>query len=82
MIMAGEVPLLDFVTPIFCLTQVSTDRPFFYRGQTVGRKGQILDWIKSQRTRTRFSLRFFVYDKKSVCVHLALGRTHTTRFLA
>ena len=39
--MAGEVPLLDYATPIFIgLKSAHTDR-FFYRRQIVGRKGQI-----------------------------------------
>ena len=48
---AGEVPLLDDVTPIFYRTEVSAHGPIFCRKQFLG---AIFYRSKSQRTRTDF----------------------------
>ena len=40
--MAGEVPLLDYITPIFYWTEVSAHGPIFYRRPIVERKGRFI----------------------------------------
>ena len=57
--MAGEVSLLDNVTPIFCRTEVSAHGLIFYCKQIFGRKGPIFSRTKSQGTRTNFHFDFF-----------------------
>ena len=51
---AGEVPLLDDVTPIFYRTEVSAHGPIFCRKQLQEIIRAILYRSKSQRTRTDF----------------------------
>ena len=51
---AGEVSLLDDVTPIFYRTEVSTHGPIFCRKQLREMIGAIFYRSKSQRTRTDF----------------------------
>ena len=70
MTIIDEVPLLDDVTPIFSLTEVSAHGPIFCRKQLREKIGAIFYRSKSQRTRT---------DKKSVRQKIgpcALGITH------
>ena len=69
---AGEVSLLDDVTPIFYRTEVSAHGPIFCRKQLREKIGAILISEQKSAHTNRFSLRFFVYDKKSVRVRLAL----------
>ena len=69
---AGEVSLLEDVTPIFYRTEVSAHGPIFCHKQLREKIGAILYRSNSQRTRTDFHSDFFVYNKKSVHVHWAL----------
>ena len=55
---AGEVPLLDDVTPIFYRTEVSAHGPIFCRKQLREITGAILYRSKSQCTRTDFHSNF------------------------
>ena len=71
--MAGKAPLLDYVTPIFYWTEVSAHGVIFYRRQIVGMERSDFFLTKSQHTWTNFHSDFFVCDKKSVCVRLALS---------
>ena len=66
---AGEVSLLDDVTPIFYRTEVSAHGPIFGRMQLREKIGAILYRSKSQRTRTDFRSDFLSTIKKnrSVC---------------
>ena len=64
--MAGEVPLLDYDTPIFYWTDVCACRPIFCRKQLQEKIGPIFCLTRSQRTRTDF------HSDKSVCVRWAL----------
>ena len=66
---AGEVPLLDDVTPIFYWTEVSAHGPIFCRKQLREKIVAILYRSKSQRTRTDFHSDFLSTIKnRSVCV--------------
>ena len=69
--MAGEVPMLDYVNPIYHRTEVSAHGPMFYRGQLVGRKGSIFYGPKDNAHEPIFNPIFFVYDKESVRVRQA-----------
>ena len=73
---AGEVPLLDDVTPIFYQIEVSAHGPIFCRKQLREKIGAILYRSKSQRTRTDFHSDFLSTTKnRSVCSgHYADGR--------
>ena len=70
--MANEVPLLDYITPIYCWTEVSTHGLKFSCRQIVGRKGLIFYRTKSKRTRTDSHSDFMSTKKKSVHVSWAL----------
>ena len=73
---AGEVSLLDDVTPIFYRTEVSAHGPIFCRKQLREKIGAILYRRKSQRTRTDFHSDFLSTIKnRSVCAgHRGLFR--------
>ena len=65
---AGEVSLLDDVTPIFYRTEVSAHGPIICRKQLREKIGAILYRSKSQRTRTDFHSDFLSTIKnRSVC---------------
>ena len=65
---AGEVPLLDDVTPILYRTEVSAHGPIFCRKQLREIIGAILYRSKSQCTRTDFHSNFLSTTKnRSVC---------------
>ena len=68
--MAGEVPLLDYVTLIFYMTEVSAHGPIFCRKQLREKSGLIFHRTKSQRTRPIFSPIFCLWRKIGPC---ALG---------
>ena len=70
---AGEVPLLDDVTPSFYRTEVSAHGPIFCRKQLREIIGVILYRSKSQRTRTDFHSDFCLRQKIGPC---ALGVCH------
>ena len=61
---AGEVSLLDDVTPIFYQTEVSAHGPIFCRKQLREKNGAILYRSKSQHTRTNFHSDFLSTIKK------------------
>ena len=67
---AGEVPLLDDVTPIFYRTEGSAHGPIFCWKQLREIIGAILYRSKSQRTRTDFHAVFCLRQKIGRC---ALG---------
>ena len=62
--MTGEVPLLDYVTPIFYPTEVSAHGPTFCRKQLREKIGPIFYRTKNQRTRTDLHSDFCL---RSVC---------------
>ena len=65
---AGEVSLLDDVTPTFYRTEVNAHGPIFCRKQLREKIGAILHRSKSQRTRTDFHSDFLSTIKnRSVC---------------
>ena len=67
-LIAGEVSLLDDVTPIFYRTEVSAHGPIICRKQLREKIGAILYRNKSQRTRTDFHSDFLSTIKnRSVC---------------
>ena len=68
MTIAGEVSLLDDVTPIFYRTEFSAHGPIFCRKQLQEKIGAILYRTKSQRTRTHFHYDFLSTRKtRPVC---------------
>ena len=67
---AGKVPLLDDVTPIFYRTEVSAHGPIFCQKQLREIIGAILYRSKSQRTRPDFHSDFLSTTKIGPC---ALG---------
>ena len=70
---AGDVSLLDDVTPIFYRTEVSAHGRIFCRKQLREKIGAILYRSKSQRTRTDFHSDFLSTIKESVHVRWALS---------
>ena len=64
---AGEVSLLDDVTPIFYRTEVRAHGPIFCHKQLREKIGAILYQSKSQRTRTDHSDFLSMIKNRSVC---------------